>query len=50
VEGGDQPLVGRTAPDFRLADGTRVGDLLHEGHGVVLDLTTDQRLHDAAMS
>jgi hypothetical protein len=48
--GSDQPLVGRTAPDFRLADGTRLGDLLREGHGVALDFTTDQRLHDAAMS
>ncbi|TQM44611.1 FAD-dependent oxidoreductase [Pseudonocardia cypriaca] len=48
--GGDEPLVGRTAPDFRLADGTRLGDLLHGGHGVALDLTTDQRLHDAATS
>lgn len=47
--GSDQPLVGRTAPDFRLADGTRLGDLLREGHGVALDFTTDQRLHDAAM-
>ncbi|MBB4914813.1 FAD-dependent oxidoreductase [Streptosporangium saharense] len=46
--GDDQPLVGRTAPDFRLADGTRLGDLLREGRGVVLDLTTDRRLHDAA--
>jgi 2-polyprenyl-6-methoxyphenol hydroxylase-like FAD-dependent oxidoreductase len=48
--GGDHPLVGRTAPDFRLADGTRLGDLLREGHGVALDFTPDQRLHEAAMS
>lgn len=48
--GSDQPLAGRTTPDFRLADGTRLGDLLREGHGVALDFTTGQRLHDAAMS
>ncbi|GAA3466275.1 FAD-dependent monooxygenase [Nonomuraea roseola] len=48
--GSDQPLVGRTAPDFRLGDGTRLGDLLREGHGVALDFSADQRLHDAAMS
>ncbi|MEV4095757.1 FAD-dependent oxidoreductase [Streptosporangium saharense] len=46
--GSDRPLVGRTAPDFRLADGTRLGGLLREGHGVVLDLTADRRLRDAA--
>ena len=46
--GSDQPLVGRTAPDFRLTDGTRLGDLLREGHGVALDFTPDQRLHDTA--
>jgi 2-polyprenyl-6-methoxyphenol hydroxylase-like FAD-dependent oxidoreductase len=48
--GEDQPLVGRTAPDFRLADGTHLGDLLRGGDGVALDVTTDQRLHDAALS
>ncbi|MFG2654603.1 FAD-dependent monooxygenase [Streptomyces sp. NPDC048425] len=46
--GSDQPLAGATSPDFHLADGTRLGDLLHEGHGVVLDLTADRRLRDAA--
>ncbi|MEV5495421.1 FAD-dependent oxidoreductase [Nonomuraea fuscirosea] len=46
--GDDRPLVGRTAPDFRLADGTRLGDLLREGHGVALDFTAGGRLHDAA--
>jgi len=47
--GSDRPLVGRTAPDFRLADGTRLGDLVREGHGVALDFTTGQRLRGAAM-
>jgi 2-polyprenyl-6-methoxyphenol hydroxylase-like FAD-dependent oxidoreductase len=47
--GADQALVGRTAPDFRLADGTRVGDLLREGRGVALDFTPDHHLQDAAM-
>ncbi|MEU8171701.1 FAD-dependent monooxygenase [Microbispora hainanensis] len=39
-----------TAPDFRLADGTRLGDLLCEGHGVALDFTAGRCLHDAATS
>ncbi|MGK3209189.1 FAD-dependent monooxygenase [Amycolatopsis sp. MEPSY49] len=46
--GSDQPLVGGTAPDFRFRDGTHLGDLLRDGHGVTLDFTPDQRLRDAA--
>lgn len=37
---GDAPghaLVGRSAPDFELADGRRVGALLREGRGLLLD-------------
>ncbi|MEU8453841.1 FAD-dependent oxidoreductase [Streptomyces griseoaurantiacus] len=46
--GGEHPLVGRTAPDFRLTDGTRLGDLLHGGQGIALDFTPGRPLHDAA--
>ncbi|GAB3898389.1 FAD-dependent monooxygenase [Kibdelosporangium lantanae] len=46
--GGDHPLVGHNAPDFRLADGTRLGELLRNGQGVVLDFTG--RLSDSARS
>jgi hypothetical protein len=35
---GDHPLTGRSAPDLELSDGTRVGDHLHEGRGLLLDL------------
>ncbi|NUR90484.1 MAG: FAD-dependent oxidoreductase [Nonomuraea sp.] len=35
---GDHPLVGASAPDLELADGTRLGDHLHEGRGLLLDL------------
>jgi hypothetical protein len=34
--GGDHPLVGRSAPDFERVDGTRVGDLLRTGNGLLL--------------
>ncbi|GAA4662034.1 FAD-dependent monooxygenase [Amycolatopsis dongchuanensis] len=44
--GSDDPLVGRTAPDFRFRDDTRLGDLLRDGQGVVLDFTNDHRLRD----
>ncbi|MEW1654282.1 FAD-dependent oxidoreductase [Streptomyces sp. NPDC093707] len=46
--GSDQPLVGRTAPDFRLEDGTCLADLMHDGRGVVLDFSADRRLRAAA--
>jgi 2-polyprenyl-6-methoxyphenol hydroxylase-like FAD-dependent oxidoreductase len=35
--GGGHPLVGRSAPDFELADGTKLGDLLGTGRGLFLD-------------
>ena len=35
--GGSHPLVGRSAPDFELADGTRLGDHLRDGRGLLLD-------------
>jgi len=45
--GDDDPLVGRSAPDFRLADGTRLGELMRAGQGVVLDFGAG-RLRDTA--
>jgi 2-polyprenyl-6-methoxyphenol hydroxylase-like FAD-dependent oxidoreductase len=35
--GGEHPLVGRSCPDFELDDGTRVGDRLRDGKGLLLD-------------
>lgn len=35
--GGGHALVGRSAPDFELAGGTRLGDLLRSGKGLLLD-------------
>jgi 2-polyprenyl-6-methoxyphenol hydroxylase-like FAD-dependent oxidoreductase len=35
--GAAHPLVGRSCPDFELADGTRLGTLLRAGNGVLLD-------------
>jgi FAD binding domain len=42
----DHPLIGCSAPDFEFEDGTRLGDLLHKGKGVLLDLTGGKELHD----
>ncbi|WP_433513026.1 FAD-dependent oxidoreductase [Nonomuraea sp. CA-143628] len=48
--GGEQrSLVGRNAPDLRLEDGTRLGELMRDGGGVALDFSTDRRLRDSAM-
>jgi hypothetical protein len=35
--GGRHPLVGRSAPDFEFADGTRLSELLRTGQGLLLD-------------
>jgi 2-polyprenyl-6-methoxyphenol hydroxylase-like FAD-dependent oxidoreductase len=35
--GADHALVGRSAPDFELADGTRLGALLRAGNSLLLD-------------
>jgi 2-polyprenyl-6-methoxyphenol hydroxylase-like FAD-dependent oxidoreductase len=35
--GEEHPLVGRSCPDFELPGGTRVGTLLRDGHGLMLD-------------
>jgi 2-polyprenyl-6-methoxyphenol hydroxylase-like FAD-dependent oxidoreductase len=46
--GSEHPLVGRNAPEFRLEDGSRLGDLMQDGHGVALDFSADRSLHDSA--
>ena len=35
--GSEHPLVGRSSPDFELEDGRRLGALLREGNGLLLD-------------
>ncbi|WP_410565761.1 FAD-dependent monooxygenase [Amycolatopsis sp. cmx-4-61] len=47
--GSEQPLVGHNAPDFRLADGTRLGELMHDGRGVLFDFGPGERFRDAAL-
>ncbi|MET8980508.1 FAD-dependent monooxygenase [Streptomyces sp. NPDC004539] len=45
---GDHPLVGTSAPDLELADGTRLADRLHDARGLLLDLTDDPKLRARA--
>lgn len=47
--GGEHPLIGRNAPELRLEDGTRLGDLMQDGRGVALDFSIGRRLHGPAM-
>jgi 2-polyprenyl-6-methoxyphenol hydroxylase-like FAD-dependent oxidoreductase len=44
--GAAHPLVGRSAPDFHLPDGTTVGDLLRHGNGVLLDFDAAAPLNE----
>jgi 2-polyprenyl-6-methoxyphenol hydroxylase-like FAD-dependent oxidoreductase len=46
--GGDHPLIGCSAPDFEFDDGTRLGDLLHGGKGLLLELAEGRDLHSLA--
>ncbi|GAA3172033.1 MULTISPECIES: FAD-dependent oxidoreductase [Streptomyces] len=45
---GDHPLIGRSAPDLEFSDGTRLGDRLCAGGGLLLDLTDDSALRARA--
>lgn len=47
--GDEQPLAGHDAPDFHLADGSRLGELLQDGRGVALDFSAAERLRDVAL-
>ena len=42
--GGSHPLVGRSAPDFELVDGTKLGDLLSRGRGLFLNFDAGEPL------
>ncbi|MBB4567464.1 FAD-dependent monooxygenase [Rhizobium leucaenae] len=46
--GNSQPLVGRSVPDFELVDGTKIGDLLRTGRGLLLDFDARAPLHGLA--
>ncbi|MEO7720191.1 MAG: FAD-dependent monooxygenase [Capsulimonas sp.] len=35
--GGDHPLIGHSVPNFEFEDGTKIGELMHDGKGILLD-------------
>jgi 2-polyprenyl-6-methoxyphenol hydroxylase-like FAD-dependent oxidoreductase len=45
---GDHPLIGRSAPDFEFEDGSRLGPLLQDGTGLLLDFTNKAELNTLA--
>jgi hypothetical protein len=42
--GAQHPLVRRRAPNFEINDGARLGDLLHDGRGLLLNFTATESL------
>ena len=46
--GGDHPLVGRSVPNFEFEDGANVGELMHNGQGLLLDFEMNASLQSLA--
>ncbi|MEH2120750.1 MAG: FAD-dependent monooxygenase [Nostoc sp.] len=46
--GGDHPLVGHSVPNFEFKDDTRIGELMHDGHGILLDFDMNASLKTLA--
>jgi 2-polyprenyl-6-methoxyphenol hydroxylase-like FAD-dependent oxidoreductase len=46
--GGDHPLAGRSVPNFEFEDGTKIGELMHDGKGILLDFDMNASLHTLA--
>lgn len=44
--GDEHPLVGRSCPDFEMEDGTRLGTLLRDGNGLLLDFGEQASLRE----
>ncbi|MFY0254195.1 FAD-dependent monooxygenase [Chitinophaga sp. 30R24] len=46
--GGDHPLIGRSVPNFEFEDGARIGELMHDGQGILLDFERNASLKTLA--
>jgi 2-polyprenyl-6-methoxyphenol hydroxylase-like FAD-dependent oxidoreductase len=42
--GGEHPLAGYSAPNFELEDGTTIGELMHNGQGILIDFVKNATL------
>lgn len=45
---GGHPLVGHSVPNFELEDGTKIGELMHDGHAILLDFDSNASLKSLA--
>jgi len=45
---GDHPLTGYSVPNFELEDGTRIGELMHDCRGILLDFDANASLQNLA--
>ena len=46
--GGDHPLVGHSVPNFEFEDGATIGELMHDGQGILLDFDGNASLKTLA--
>jgi len=46
--GGDHPLSGHCVPNFELEDGTKIGELMRDGQGILLDFDRNASLKTLA--
>jgi 2-polyprenyl-6-methoxyphenol hydroxylase-like FAD-dependent oxidoreductase len=46
--GGDHPLTGHSVPNFEFEDGVKVGELMHDGHGILLDFNGSTSIKNLA--
>ncbi|MBO9615530.1 MAG: FAD-dependent monooxygenase [Dyadobacter sp.] len=46
--GGGHPIMGRSTPDFEFEDGIKIGELMHDGRMILLDLNTNASLQTLA--
>jgi 2-polyprenyl-6-methoxyphenol hydroxylase-like FAD-dependent oxidoreductase len=47
--GGDHPFVGHSVPNFEFEDGARIGELMHDGQGILLDFERNDSLKTLAI-
>ena len=45
---GNHPLTGQSVPDFEFEDGTRIGDFMQDGRGILLDFNKNASLENLA--
>ncbi|MHA4810942.1 FAD-dependent monooxygenase [Flavitalea flava] len=46
--GGNHPLIGHSVPNFEMEDGAKIGDLMHDGHGILLNFDRNASLKTLA--